>query len=75
MKRVKLYEEFLNESQPYPSMKDVEDADKEQLARWYRFLPSPEGKSGIEVLNKILARFTELGGWNAELSKAIGWGN
>lgn len=75
MKRVKLYEEFLNENQPYPSMEDAETADKATLARWYRFLPSPQGETAIKILNKIIERFKELGGWDAELSKSIGWGN
>jgi hypothetical protein len=26
----------------YPTIEEVEQADKEQLARWYRFLPSGE---------------------------------
>ena len=75
MSRIKLYEEFLNENVPYPTEADVEGADKEQLARWYRFLPSPQGEAAIKVLNKILDRFKEMGGWDPELSKRIGWGN
>lgn len=71
----------------YPTMQQVRTADREQLGRWYRFLPSP-GTSAIErddfhqvrkaekqVMTKIVARFKELGGMTPELSKAIGWGD
>jgi len=73
----------------YPSPQDVEDASKEQLGRWYRFLPSPgsaaiaAGKTGEEfdsiclaqskTVARIVERFKELGGWTPELSKSIGW--
>ena len=32
----------------FPTIEEVEKADKEQLARWYRFLPSGETRSGPE---------------------------
>ena len=73
----------------YPSPAAVEDADKEQLGRWYRFLPSPwsaalaAGKHGDEfdsaclaqskTVARIVERFNELGGWTPEISKSIGW--
>ena len=62
----------------YPTKEEVENASKEQLARWYRFLPSP-GENNIEnidseeeILNSILHRFSKLGGWNSYLSKKVG---
>ena len=68
----------------YPLMEEVEAASHEQLGRWCRFLPSP-GMSGInlddfelvmagetKILNRIIARFDLLGGWNPKLSKRVG---
>lgn len=72
----------------YPTVEQVEKATRIQLARWYRFLPSP-GTSSIErsakeferemtaeseVQGSILARFEVLGGMTPGISKAIGWG-
>ena len=76
-----------NETLPFPSPAEVEKADRLQLGRWYRFLPSP-GMSAIGmehdqyiiladlekcILNRIVERFAELGGWDSVLSKEIGW--
>ena len=68
----------------YPTMKQVEEGDKRQLARWYRHLRSP-GQEAIgqpnfaevleaqaEVMNRICERFYHLGGMTPELSKEIG---
>jgi hypothetical protein len=75
----------------YPTMKEVEKADREQLARWHRFLPSPgafesehTGCTGYfkdilskesRILNRIETRFSALGGFTPEISKKIGWEN
>lgn len=71
----------------YPSMKEVNNASHEQLGRWSRFLPSP-GLGAVDtmpedfelvlvaeglIMDKILARFKLMGGWNPQLSKLIGW--
>ena len=62
----------------YPSLEAVEQADKFQLGKWVRFLPSP-GVSGTfqtqsEVLDVIVDRFyNSMGGWTPELSKQIGY--
>ncbi len=70
--------------QQYPTMDQIEEADRIQIARWYRFLPSPGmtaiGKENfLEVCNheaglmdRINERFAEFGGMNPELSKTIG---
>lgn len=60
----------------YPTMKEVEEADRVQLCRWYRFLPSPKYDNvdkEEEILNKIVARWKEVGGFTPEISKKIGW--
>lgn len=71
----------------YPTMKEVEKADRLQLARWTRYLRSP-GACAIgqerevfertmhmqkEILGRIMTRFNELGGMNPAISKCIGW--
>lgn len=69
----------------YPTMQEVQNATHEQLAYWYRFLPSP-GQSAIgsgrfqdtlerekKILDYIIERFNEFGGMNSKLSKKIGW--
>jgi len=56
----------------FPIIEEVERADKEQLARWYRFLPSGETAADQKIMRRIAERFERLGGMNAELSKKIG---
>ncbi len=67
----------------YPTMEEVEAADQTQLCRWYRFLPSPgpvvvgqenaASNREVEILNRIIDRHKEGGGFTPEISKAIGW--
>ena len=69
----------------YPTIEEVEKADRVQLARWYRFLPSPGtraiGKENFEevldaevkIMNRIVEKFKELGFFTPEISKQIGW--
>jgi hypothetical protein len=69
----------------YPTMEQVEAADRVQLAGWMRFLPSPGAsvkrmKDFDEalvrekvILDKIAERFKEMGGMTPEISKQIGW--
>jgi hypothetical protein len=56
----------------FPTIDDVERANKEQLARWYRFLPSGETAADQKIMKRIAERFEKLGGMTAELSKRIG---
>lgn len=71
----------------YPTLEQVEKADREQLGSWYRFLPSP-GMNHLEkhrdeyikllvketeIMKKICERFTISGGFDSDLSKKIGW--
>jgi hypothetical protein len=58
----------------YPTMAEVEAADVEQLARWYRhLLPGDEPHQRL-VMDRICARFKKLGGMTPELSRRIGHG-
>jgi len=73
----------------YPTMEEVEKADRIQLCRWYRFLPSPGssaiGNPGlnfrrllakqIPIMDRIAERLKEFGGFTPEISKLIGWEN
>jgi hypothetical protein len=56
----------------FPTIEEVERANKEQLARWYRFLPSGETVADQKIMKRIAKRFQKLGGMSAELSKRIG---
>ena len=56
----------------FPTMQQVEAASHEQLARWYRFLPSGENAADQKIIMRIAERFEKLGGMTAELSKKIG---
>ena len=56
----------------FPTLEEVEKADKEQLARWYRFLPSGETTAEQKIMKRIAERFEKLGGMTPELSKRIG---
>jgi hypothetical protein len=68
----------------YPTLEQVETADREQLGRWYRHLPSP-GTHALRVnfeevltkeakiMDRICERFKALGMFSPELSKKIGW--
>ena len=56
----------------FPIIEEVERAEKEQLARWYRFLPSGDTAADQKIMKRIAERFEKLGGMTAELSKKIG---
>jgi hypothetical protein len=69
----------------YPTMEEVEKADRTQICRWYRFLESPAwyavGREDFQeildrevaVMTRIVERFRELGGMTPEISKLLGW--
>lgn len=64
-----------------PTMAEVEAADVEQLARWYRFLlPTESGAQTKKIMDRIEKRLranggiTENGDIAAAVSKKIGYG-
>lgn len=57
----------------YPTIEEVDNASKEQLARWYRYLPIGTTLEHLEIVNRVCDRFKESGGWTPELSKTVGW--
>ena len=56
----------------FPTIEEVEKADKEQLARWYRFLPAGETRADHKIMKRIAERFEKLGGMTPELNRKIG---
>lgn len=57
----------------YPTMQEIEQADRIQLARWYRFLPLARTEVDLMRTNRICERFGEMGGFTPAISKLIGW--
>lgn len=55
----------------FPTLQQVDKADKEQLARWYRFLLGTTDEER-KTLRRISQRLHDLGGMTPELSKKIG---
>jgi len=58
----------------YPTIERVKSASRIEICGWYRFLPNPTSKEQIEILDRIIVRFQELGGFTPEISKALGHG-
>ena len=55
-------------------MEQVEKADREQLARWYRFLPSGDTPAHRKIQHRLAEGFQKMGGMTPELSNKIGFG-
>jgi hypothetical protein len=64
---------MLDDRPDFPPMEEVEKADKEQLAKWFRFLPSGNTKEQQRVQDRIGERFKQLGGMTPELSRKVGF--
>lgn len=59
----------------FPTINEVEKADRYTLCSWYRFLPSAMTEEDRAIQNRIYDRWNEVGGFTPEISKALGWGN
>ena len=57
-----------------PTLEQVEAASKQQLAYWYRFLPSGGTPAQRKAIDRIVQRFEAMGGMTPELSNKIGFG-
>lgn len=69
----------------YPTPEQVESADRLQLCKWTRFLPSPGmyavGRDDFQeimerqgaIMDSICARLKELGGFTPGISKSLGF--
>ena len=75
-----------DEGMTYPTMEEIEHADRLQIARWSKYLPSP-GSAAIgtpefpkkleeegKIMDRIQAKLKKQGGMTPEISKEIGWG-
>lgn len=72
----------------YPIKEQVDNADRVQLLRWTRYLPSPgeayldgdkdvfykKMKEEADIMDHILQRQKDTGGITPEISKIVGWG-
>jgi hypothetical protein len=52
----------------------IRKGDREELARWHRFLPSGDTPEQKKVRSKLAERFHRMGGMTPELSKKITFG-
>lgn len=59
----------------FPTMEEVKKADREQLCRWFRFLPSPLMEGEANIMDEIALRHRKKGGFTPEISEEIGWGS
>jgi hypothetical protein len=58
---------------PFPTMEQVEKADREQIARWHCFLSAPNTASEQNIADRIADRFLNTGGLTPGLSQKIGF--
>lgn len=58
---------------PIPTLEESAGADRRTLGKWVRFCVGPANEDEATRMNLISARFKDLGGWDDELSKDIGW--
>lgn len=57
----------------YPTEEAIRVADRYTICLWYRRLAVPETAEQERLMDLIVVRFTELGGFTPEISKSIGW--
>ena len=53
----------------FPTMEQVEKADREQLAKWYRFLPSGDTAEQRKIQHRLAERFQKMGGMTRNLRR------
>lgn len=57
----------------YPNKNTIETANRFQLCFWYRFLESPNTPEEIELMDLIIKKFNEFGGFTPEISETINY--
>ena len=57
----------------FPTLQDVEKANREQLAQWYSHMPAGDTPEQKKVMERINQRFKKLGGMTPELEKKVGF--
>ena len=58
-------------SETFPTIDEVDRADREQLATWYWFLPRSKLPSEQQIIDRIADRFLNMGGMTPGLYKKI----
>ncbi|MFK5855404.1 MAG: hypothetical protein QM503_04675 [Bacteroidota bacterium] len=57
----------------YPTLEEVNAAERIDICIWWRALASPVNKAQAEVNVRLAERFKEVGGFTPEISKQLGW--
>ena len=58
----------------FPTMEQVEKANKETPAHWYsRLIPQNDSPQQQKIVKRAAERFKELGGWTPELREIVGY--
>lgn len=57
----------------YPTPKEINEADRFQICKWYRYLRCPKNPYEELLLVRICERFRNFGGFTPEISKQMGW--
>lgn len=65
----------------YPTIDQIKSADRLTICRWWRFLPLNWGlkaaddnlEKALELQDALSKRYKEVGGFNTEISKKVGW--
>lgn len=57
----------------YPTLTEVEAADRLQICKWMRFLEASGDPEEQKIIIRLIERYEELGGITPEISKQIGW--
>lgn len=57
----------------YPTLQEVEAADRVKLCYWHRFLRSPKTEEEVAINTLMYKRWEEVGGFTPEISKQLGW--
>lgn len=59
--------------EPFPSMEQVEIANRDQIARWHCFLDAPRSASEKDIADRIADRLLNMGGLTPGLREKIGF--
>ena len=57
----------------YPTLLEVQSADRKQICKWYRFLGLTTDKEKQVIMTQIINQFNIMGGMTPEISKELGW--
>ena len=55
------------------TIEEVNQATHYQICEWWRFLPVGIDEEQKKIMDRIAERLKEFGGFNPQISKALGW--